>query len=89
MEQFIGCDAHKKFSLFVTMDEKGECGRATRVSHEREAFREFLAKIPPGSQIALETSGNYYWLVDAMEQRGTSAAIGARVDGQAPHGRAP
>jgi transposase len=70
MEQFIGCDAHKKFSLFVTMDEKGEYGRATRVSHEREAFREFLAKLPSGSQIALETSGSYYWLVDEMERAG-------------------
>jgi len=34
MEQFIGCDAHKKYS---------------------------------GSQIALEASGHYYWIVDEME----------------------
>jgi hypothetical protein len=28
MEQFIGCDAHKKFSLFIAMNEEGEYGRA-------------------------------------------------------------
>jgi len=70
MEQFIGCDAHKKFSLFVTMNERGEYGAAIRVSHEREAMREFLAGLPAGSKIALETSGSYYWLVDEMERAG-------------------
>jgi transposase len=70
MEQFIGCDAHKKFSLFVTMNEKGEYGRAIRVGHDREGFREFLKGLAAGSQIALETSGSYYWLVDEMERAG-------------------
>ena len=42
MEQFIGCDAHKKFSLFVAMNEDGEYGRAIRVGHDREVFRAFL-----------------------------------------------
>ncbi len=70
MEQFIGCDAHKKFSLFVAMNEDGEYGRAIRVGHDREVFRAFLEDLPPGSQIALETSGSYYWLVDEMERAG-------------------
>ena len=70
MEQFIGCDAHKKFSLFVAMNEDGEYGRAIRVGHDREVFRTFLEDLPPGSQIALETSGSYYWLVDEMERAG-------------------
>src|SRR6266849_3860739 len=70
MEQFIGCDAHKKFSLFVAMNEDGEYGRAIRVGHRREQMRAFLAKLPAGSQIALETSGSYYWLVDEMERAG-------------------
>jgi hypothetical protein len=30
MEQFIGCDAHTKFSLFVAVDEKGYAGEALR-----------------------------------------------------------
>jgi hypothetical protein len=62
MEQFIGCDAHKKFSLFIAMNHEGEYGRAIRVGHEREQMRRFLAGLPAGSQIALETSGSYYWL---------------------------
>ena len=35
MEQFIGCDAHKKFSVFVAVNEKGQAGEAVRVPHDR------------------------------------------------------
>ncbi len=68
MEQFIGCDAHKKFSIFASIDEKGEYGPTFRVGHAREVFRAFLKDLPAGSKIALETSGCYYWMVDEMEQ---------------------
>jgi len=70
MEQFIGCDAHKKFSVFVAVNEKGQAGEALRVNHERPLYREFLGRLPPGSAIAVEASGTYNWLVDEMEQSG-------------------
>jgi transposase len=70
MEQFIGCDAHKRFSVFASIDEKGVYGPTTRVGHEREGFRKYLQSLPAGSEIALETSGCYYWMVDEMEQAG-------------------
>ena len=46
MEQFIGCDAHKKFSVFVAVNEKGQAGEALRVAHDRQLYREFLARLP-------------------------------------------
>ncbi len=70
MEQFIGCDAHKKFSVFASINERGEYGPTIRVRHEREQFRGFLRELPAGSKIALETSGCYYWMVDEMEGAG-------------------
>jgi hypothetical protein len=50
MEQFIGCDAHKKYSVFVTVNEKGHAGEAWRVAHE------FLTRLPAHSAIAAEAS---------------------------------
>ena len=70
MEQFIGCDAHKAFSVFSSIDEKGVYGPTVRVRHDREVFREHLRDLPAGSNIALETSGCYYWIVDEMERAG-------------------
>ena len=63
MEQFIGCDAHKKFSVFVAVNEKGQAGEALRVAHDRKLYREFLARLPAHSAIAVEASGSYSWLV--------------------------
>jgi len=70
MEQFIGCDAHKKFSVFVAVNEKGHAGEAMRVAHDRQLYREFLGRLPPHSMIAVEASGHYSWLVDEMERLG-------------------
>lgn len=70
MQQFIGCDAHKKYSVFVAVDEQGHAGPAVRVDHDRCRYREFLAQLPPHSPIAVEASGHYYWLVDEMEKLG-------------------
>src|SRR5712691_10193226 len=70
MEQFIGCDAHKRFSVFVAVNEKGQSGEALRVAHDRQLYREFLARLPPHSAIAMEASGSYSWLVDEMERSG-------------------
>ena len=70
MEQFIGCDAHKRFSVFVAVNEKGRAGEALRVAHDRSLYREFLARLPAHSEIALEASRNYNWLVDEMERAG-------------------
>ena len=70
MEQFIGCDAHKKYSVFVAVNERGEAAKALRVGHDREQYRQFLQRLPAGSQIALEASGHYYWMVDEMETAG-------------------
>ncbi|MCU1251810.1 MAG: hypothetical protein JWQ49_4839 [Edaphobacter sp.] len=47
MQQFIGCDAHKRYSIFSSVTEKGRTGRAVRVSHDREAFRGYLEQLPP------------------------------------------
>ena len=70
MEQFIGCDAHKKFSVFVAVNEKGHAGEALRVAHDRQLYREFLARLPAHSAIAVEASGSYGWLIDEMERLG-------------------
>ena len=75
MEQFIGCDAHKKFSLFIAMNQEGYYGKPIRVPHDRERMRAFLETLPAGSKIALETSGSYYWLVDEMERAGHQAQL--------------
>ena len=70
MEYYIGCDAHKKYSVFAGISEAGEIIPAQRVEHDRESYRSFLKGLPSGSQIAVESVGNWYWLIDEMEKAG-------------------
>ncbi len=70
MPKFVGCDAHKQYSVFTTIDEHGNVGPFVRVGHDREQIRSFLAQLPSGSPIAVESSGHWYWLVDEMERAG-------------------
>jgi len=70
MKYYIGCDAHKKYSVFVSISEGGEIGPAQRVEHDRGGYRSYLGSLPAGSQIAVESVGNWYWLIDEMEKAG-------------------
>jgi len=70
MTYYIGCDVHKEYSVFVGVDENGRRTPPQRVEHDREGYRQYLASLPAGSPIAVETTGNWYWVVDEMERAG-------------------
>jgi transposase len=70
MEQHIGWDAHKQYSVFVALDEKGKFSPAWRVNHEGDEVGRHLEALPPGSRIAIEATGACYWLVDEMSAHG-------------------
>ena len=75
MKYYIGCDAHKKYSIFTAIDEGGRFTPAKRVEHDRNSFRSFLEALPPASTIAVESTGNWYWLVDEMEKAGHKPSL--------------
>jgi len=66
----VGCDAHKHFSLFAILDKRGELIQRIRVDHAPGEIRAFLSQFPEGTPVALETVGNYYWIVDEIERAG-------------------
>jgi len=70
MGAYIGCDAHKRYSIFVAMTDGGRAGSPVRVEHAREMYRAFLRGLPAGSLIAVETVGNWYWMIEEMERAG-------------------
>jgi len=66
----VGCDAHKHYSVFAVRDENGQEVQPRRVDHVRGAIGAFLSQFPPGTPVAVETVGNWYWIVDEIEQAG-------------------
>ena len=68
--QYISFDAHKHYTTACVEDASGKIIREIRVGHRRGAIREFLAEWDVGSPVAVETVGNWYWLVDEIEEAG-------------------
>ena len=75
MTHYIGCDVHKKYSVFSAVDDRGKTLHHRRVEHDRDNFRLFLDSLPTGSPIAVETTGNWYWIIDEMEQAGHNPTL--------------
>jgi len=70
MRHVIGCDVHKRYSIFVAINVHGKLSKPTRVEHDRSSFRAFLESLPPHCEIAVEATGHWYWIVDEMERAG-------------------
>ena len=67
---FMGCDSHRKYSVFVAMDELGRTSSPIRVEHQLQELRLFLRHVPAGTDVAVEATGSWYWLVDEIEAAG-------------------
>ena len=68
--EYIAFDCHKRYTWAVVEDEQGQILVEERIGHAPGALREFLAVWEPGSPVAVETVGNWYWIVNEIEQAG-------------------
>lgn len=68
--QYTAFDAHKHYTWARVERPDGTVVRETKILHERGAFRRFLAGCEPGSPVAVETVGNWYWIIDEVEAAG-------------------
>jgi hypothetical protein len=51
-----------------------------RVKHNELEREGFLKQLPAGSAVALESSGNWYWLVWAMEEAGLDPRLAQALE---------
>jgi hypothetical protein len=68
--EYIAFDAHKHYTLASVARPDGRLVREQRLPHERGALQQFRARCEPGSPVAVETIGNWYWIVDEIEAAG-------------------
>ena len=66
----IAFDSHKHYTWASVEDPTGSLLFEGRILHRRDAIRWFLAQWTPGSPVALETIGNWYWIVQEIEEAG-------------------
>lgn len=66
----IALDVHKKYTWARVENGQGQQLYQSRLQHTRGTIKNFVSRWSPGSFVALETVGNWYWVVDEIEAGG-------------------
>jgi len=66
----IAFDSHKRYTFARVENDNGEHPQEFRIEHRRGNIAGFLSSQQPGSPVAVETIGNWYWIIDEIEQAG-------------------
>jgi transposase len=67
MNEYIALDAHRRYSWVDREDHSGK-SRSHRLDHAPGAVRGYLSACAPGTPVAVEATGNWYWIIDEIEQ---------------------
>jgi transposase len=78
--EYIALDVHKRYTWARVENAHGERVLEQRVLHQRGAIQAFVQQWTAGSPVAVETVGNWYWVVDEIEAgRGQPQLVNARM----------
>lgn len=73
--EYIAFDSHKHYSWVEREEAETGAVRHCRLQHAPGAIRSYLSGCEPGTAVAVEASGNWYWIVAEMEQAGLRPAL--------------
>jgi len=68
--EYIALDAHKRYSFASAESLDGIKRTEARIEHEPGAIRRYLGRFECGSPVAVETVGNWYWIIGEIEAAG-------------------
>src|SRR5437660_9441429 len=68
--EYIALDVHKKYTWARVENGTGERLYECRLHHAHGAVKNFVNRWSAGSAVAVETVGNWYWVVDEIEAGG-------------------
>jgi transposase len=63
----IAFDSHKRYTVASVQSMDGQIINETRINHGRGSIVRFLSQWDKGSPVAVETIGNWYWIVEEIE----------------------
>jgi transposase len=75
MKEYIALDAHKHYSLAEREPVTGAAPKQTRLPHARGTIRAFLADAEPLTPVAVEAMGNWYRIMEEIEQAGCTPLL--------------
>ena len=70
MNEYISFDSHKHYTLMEREEIQSQVARQQRIEPAPGAIRQARAGCEPGTAVAIEATGNWYWIVTEIEQAG-------------------
>jgi transposase len=72
----LGVDQHKRFSQVAALDTETGLLSQRRLEHDDpDGILSYVASLGPGVVASLETTGNWYWLADLLEDAGARVQL--------------
>lgn len=76
MKEYISFDSHKHYTLMERENRRTGQTKQCRIAHAPGAIRQVLADhCEPGTPVAVEAIGNWYWIIDEIEQAGLQPVL--------------
>jgi transposase len=70
MSEYIAFDSHKRYTWVDRQDHSTGKSVGYRLEHAPGAIRQYLNGCEAGTAVAVEATGNWYWIIDEIEQAG-------------------
>jgi transposase len=68
--EYIALDVHKKYTWARVENTQGDRLYESRLQHTHGTIKNFVHRWSEGSPVAVETVGNWYWVVEEIEAGG-------------------
>lgn len=75
MNEYIAFDSHKHYTLMERESVVSGRAKQRRIEHRPGAIQAALAGCRPGTTVAVEAMGSWYWIVQEIEQAGLVPAL--------------
>jgi transposase len=70
VKEYISLDVHKRYTFAEKEDVVSGRIQHRRIEHNRGAIRSYLRGVEAGTPVAVEATGNWYWIVEEIDQAG-------------------
>lgn len=72
---YVGLDLHKRYSTVCEKDARGRLLRELRVDNAPVALQAYAQRLGPHCSVAVEATGNWYYLYESIESSGAEVAL--------------
>jgi len=72
---YTGIDLHRKTSFLTTIDQNGQMVKRANLANEEGKILDFFAALDTKTEVVIESTANWYWLYDLLNDNGFDVVI--------------